>query len=96
MLYSFHSIRLNEEAENVPIRLGLFDELGSQMIGTVEGAKISNLFRVQRNGLAANLLQLFRPQDDLGGVDGWRKDAKLGLLATHEQLRGRRGRRSCC
>lgn len=66
------------------------------MVRSGPHAKVTNVLRVQGNGLTPNLVELVLSQDNLGGVDGRREDAKLSLTA-HGQLGATvLALRSCC
>ena len=84
---------LHQESQGITIGLGLFDQSRTQMISTDPCAKFTNLFGMQSNGLASNLVQSILSQHHLGTINGGRKDAKLGLVA-HVQRR-RRGATAC-
>ena len=57
------------------------------MVGTGPGAEITNVLRVETDGLAADLVELVLAEDNLGGVNSRREDAELGHLAhTHVTL----------
>ena len=51
------------------------------MVGTGPGAEITNVLRVETDGLAADLVELVLAEDNLGGVDSGREDTELGHLA---------------
>ena len=72
---------LYQESQDITIGLGLFDQACAQMVGTDPGAKVTNLFRMQGNGFAADLVETVLSQHHFGGVDGGRKDTKLGHAA---------------
>ena len=55
------------------------------MVRTGPRAEISDVLRVQANGLSANFVKLVSPERDFSSVDGGGEDAELGLVAHLEK-----------
>ena len=80
-IFNHCTLLLHKETKDVTVGLGLLDETCTEVVGTGPGAEITNVLRVETNGLAADLVELVLTEDNLGGVDGGREDAELGHLA---------------
>eukprot|EP00628_Pelagophyceae_sp_CCMP2097_P000932 CAMPEP_0184090162 /NCGR_PEP_ID=MMETSP0974-20121125/7092_1 /TAXON_ID=483370 /ORGANISM="non described non described, Strain CCMP2097" /LENGTH=154 /DNA_ID=CAMNT_0026392885 /DNA_START=20 /DNA_END=482 /DNA_ORIENTATION=- len=73
--------RLDEEAQHVTVRFGLLDEPAAHLAGGAdEVAKLADRLRVQRDALAADLLEVLVAEDHARAVDGGGEDADFAIL----------------
>jgi len=72
------NIYLDKEPQNISIGLGLLNELGTKMVSSSPGAKVTDVLRMQTNGLSTDLVELLSSQNYLGSIDCRRKDSKFG------------------